>query len=181
MQYDAQSITFLDLRVFLNLDGSLHTNLYRKDTAGNTIFHYNSSHPRSLVRSIPFSQYLRLWRNCAREEDFGTGAKALFHRLLSRGYSKKVLKRAYQKAKLNQIEEFIFKKRAQLTKNTTKVITKFSFYLRIVLFLNMSITDPRWYLDELAQSEIAWSMTLKKELWEVRAHITVGGVINVHG
>lgn len=83
MQSDAHSIPFLDLRLFLYPDGSLYTTLFRKETAGNTILHYTSVHPRSLVRSIPFSQYLRLHLNCAREEDFVSEAKALFGRLLA--------------------------------------------------------------------------------------------------
>lgn len=70
MQSDTQSIPFLDLRLFMNPDESVYSTLYRKETVGNTILHYSSAHPHSLIHRTPFSRYLRLRRNCAREEDF---------------------------------------------------------------------------------------------------------------
>lgn len=75
MQFDTQFVSFLDVN--LDADGSLYTTLHRKEMAGNTILLSTSAHPRPLVWSIPYSQYLRLQRNCAREEDFEIEAKAL--------------------------------------------------------------------------------------------------------
>ncbi|XP_040196440.1 uncharacterized protein LOC120929221 [Rana temporaria] len=126
IQSDTKSIPFLDLKISVNDDGTLSTNLYRKETAGNTILHYSSSHPRSLVRSIPYSQYLRLRRNCAKEEDFEKEASALYSRLLLRGYSKKVLKQAYAKSKINTRDTLLFKKKEKESNPTTKLITTFS-------------------------------------------------------
>ncbi|XP_073448827.1 uncharacterized protein [Aquarana catesbeiana] len=82
IQSDAISIPFLDLRLVLKEDGSVFSTLYRKETAGNTILHFSSSHPCTLVHSIPYSQYLRLRRNCVGNEDFEREAKALYRRLL---------------------------------------------------------------------------------------------------
>lgn len=74
--FDNTQIPFLDLLIVKNPDGTLGTDLYRKSTAGDTLLH-TSAYPKPLVRSNPYAQYLRLCRNCAREEDFSTQAAAL--------------------------------------------------------------------------------------------------------
>lgn len=43
----------------------LSCKLFRKSTAGNTILHSFSFHPRPLVESIPYGQYLCIKRNCS--------------------------------------------------------------------------------------------------------------------
>lgn len=97
-QFDKDQIPFLDLVIVKQLDGTLSTNLYRKPTAGNTLLYATSAHPKLLVRSNPFAQYLRLHRNCALESDFIIQANALRERLLLRGYSRTNLKNAFNKA-----------------------------------------------------------------------------------
>ncbi|XP_040296015.1 uncharacterized protein LOC121007839 [Bufo bufo] len=54
-------IQFLDTRVVFN-EGVLQTELYTKPTDTNTFLCYNSSHPRRMIRSLPFSQFLRVKR-----------------------------------------------------------------------------------------------------------------------
>lgn len=49
--------------------------------------------------SIPYSQYLRLKRNCSKNADFEKEAKALHFRLKERGYSNNCLKKTYNRAK----------------------------------------------------------------------------------
>lgn len=70
MSYSATKITFLDVTIYKHEDGHLSSGLFRKPTAGNTILHASSAHPKSLICSIPFSQYLRLKRNCSTPEFF---------------------------------------------------------------------------------------------------------------
>lgn len=97
---DDTQIPFLDLLIIKNPDETLGTDLYRKPTAGNTLLYAYSAHPKLLVYSIPYVQYLQLSRNCTREEDFYIQAASLHERLLLRG-------------------------RTSCT-NTVKIITKFS-------------------------------------------------------
>lgn len=93
------SVTFLDVQIFINTDNTLGSSLYRKPTAGNTILHASSAHPQSLISSIPYSQYLRIWRNCTGDDDFEQKARDLQTRLHHRAYSPKCLKKAYNRAK----------------------------------------------------------------------------------
>lgn len=59
-----EQIGFLDLLISKDMEGKITTSLYRKDTAGNMILRADSSHPRHIVKNIPYGQYIRLRRNC---------------------------------------------------------------------------------------------------------------------
>lgn len=87
-KFDHGQIPFLELSIIKQPDGTLGNDLYRKPTAGNTLLHATSAHPKPLVCSIPFAQYLGLRRNCTLESDFRLQANALRKRLLLRGYSR---------------------------------------------------------------------------------------------
>lgn len=85
-------ISFLDIEIFIKPNFTLGTTLFQKPKAGNTILKANSGHPSSLVKSIPYGQYLRIKWNCSSQEDFHKQANELKNRLLARGYSKRTFK-----------------------------------------------------------------------------------------
>ncbi|XP_077137865.1 uncharacterized protein LOC143804003 [Ranitomeya variabilis] len=58
----------------------------------------DSSHPSSTIRGIPIGQFLRAKRICSNEENFNKQAIDLTSRFLDRGYSKRIIKRGYQRA-----------------------------------------------------------------------------------
>lgn len=58
--HDDRQISFLDLMIIKQPDGTIGTDLYCKPTASNTLLHASSAHPRPLVRSIPYMQYMQL-------------------------------------------------------------------------------------------------------------------------
>lgn len=70
MTFHEHTITFLDVTIHKQQDGSLTSSLYRKRTSGNSILHATSFHPQLLIRSIPYSQYLRVRRNCTNDKVF---------------------------------------------------------------------------------------------------------------
>lgn len=127
MVFSDTSITFLDLSITKSTDGSLSSGLYRKETAGNTILHASSSHPKSLVASIPYGQYLRLRRNCSNDTDFAREANKLRERLLERGYSPTCLKKAFKRARGQLRHNILFsKKTAPTSQPTIRVITTYN-------------------------------------------------------
>lgn len=91
MECSQSQIHFLDLQISLHSNGQIQTALYRKPSSGNTILHASSAHPKPL---IPFSQYLRLTRNCTLEGDFLQASQELYSRLIDRGYSHSLLKKS---------------------------------------------------------------------------------------
>lgn len=69
VHYSAKSITFLDVTISREDDDGLSTCLYQQPTAANSILHTSIFHPK-LQDSIPYSQYLRIRRNCFSESTF---------------------------------------------------------------------------------------------------------------
>lgn len=95
--YPNTKLSFVDIRLQLQPDGSIYTTLFREKTTGNTGLHAKSFNPEHLKCNIPYSQYLRLKRNCTDDNDFHghdfhdfqAKAKDLRDRLLVEGYCKK--------------------------------------------------------------------------------------------
>lgn len=87
MNHTSFSISFLDITISKEQDGQLSSRSYRKPTAGNTILHSSSFHPKPLVNSIHYSQYLCTRRNCFNNDTFKEEADKLRERLLARGQS----------------------------------------------------------------------------------------------
>ncbi|XP_077137533.1 uncharacterized protein LOC143803584 [Ranitomeya variabilis] len=100
------SVEFLDLK--LSLEGSyVVTTLYQKPTATNSLLHYSSFHPRHLKNGIPTGQFLRLKRNCSLMSDFQREAKKLTDRFRHRGYPKRIISSAYQRARTSSRSELL--------------------------------------------------------------------------
>ena len=79
-------LIFLDTKVSI-VDHCVSTSLHRKETAGNTLLHAGSSHPRSLIESIPYGELVRARRICSSDAAFETECKIMETRLRTRGYS----------------------------------------------------------------------------------------------
>lgn len=110
MDCSQSKIKFLDLQICVDADGVLYYSLYCKSSSGNTILHASSAHPKQLLDSIPYSQYLTLKRNCMLNVDFHQAADDLYIKLQQRGYSHSLLKKAFNKVqKLNRILSFLIK------------------------------------------------------------------------
>lgn len=113
----------LDLKIVVTQDGFIYSSLYRKPSSGNTILHATSGHPYSLIKSIPYSQYIRLKRNCAQSADYEIAAKNVYNRLRDRGYSHKILKKAYNRAAQQDRQEFVFSTKTKTTLQPIRVVT----------------------------------------------------------
>ena len=57
--YSKQTVTFLDVKIYLSKNRKLKTKLYRKPTDCMTLLHFHSHHPLSYKESIIYSQTLR--------------------------------------------------------------------------------------------------------------------------
>ena len=70
-KFSKTSIEFLDTTVYKNKEqNKLLTTVYCKPTDRRNFLHCTSAHPRSLIKSIPYSQVLRLKKNCTKTSEF---------------------------------------------------------------------------------------------------------------
>ena len=81
-------------------DGLLNTTIHYKPTDSHSYLNYNSSHPASTCKSIPFSQFLRLRRLCSDPLDFEEKASEMSQFFLTRNYPADIVTSALAKAKL---------------------------------------------------------------------------------
>ncbi|XP_075188242.1 uncharacterized protein LOC142261653 [Anomaloglossus baeobatrachus] len=91
-------IEFLDILIDTLSRGRLSTTVFRKETATNTLLHACSTHPQNTIKGIPIGQFLRVKRICSDDTQFLHQSQNLSQRLLERGYSKRWIKRGFQKA-----------------------------------------------------------------------------------
>ena len=92
------SIQFLDTQCSLE-NGKIVIDLYRKPTDRNQFLLPTSNHPKSTIRSIPFSQSLRIVRICTDKNKRDIRLEELRKLFLDRNYSPETVDRAIQKAK----------------------------------------------------------------------------------
>lgn len=100
---DKESIDFLDLTIY-SKDNKIETKTFRKPTAKNSLLSYKSYHPQPLRDNLPYSQFLRLKRNCSQKTDYLVQSKDLSIRLQQREYKTSTIKKC-QKRALNQPRE----------------------------------------------------------------------------
>ena len=78
MEYSRKSVTFLDVSTYRNKD-RINSTLYVKPTDTHSYLDYGSCHPQSTKSSIPFSQFLRIRRNCTEWTEFLRHSIKLFY------------------------------------------------------------------------------------------------------
>lgn len=91
-------LNVLDVTLTTEADGKISSCLYRKPTDGHQFVHWSSDHKETLLASIPYSQLIRVRRNCSKEDDFKRESKFLLERFRRRGYPETILEQAFLKA-----------------------------------------------------------------------------------
>ena len=88
---------FLDILLSTE-DDRVTTSVFTKPTDSHSYLMYNSFHPQHLLKSIPFSQFLRIRRLCSNDEDFHKQADLFAHFFRNRGYPNQLIQSAIFKA-----------------------------------------------------------------------------------
>lgn len=90
-------VSFLGTVVYRNSD-KLGVRLHVKGTDRNSYLNFRSFHPFSLKCNIPFSQFLRIKRNCTKTADFDTFSRSLREKFIARDYPKDVVDDSLRRA-----------------------------------------------------------------------------------
>ena len=102
-KFSKTSIEFLDTTVYKNKEqNKLLKTVYCKPTDRRNFLHYTSAHPRSLIKSIPYSQVLSLKKICAETSELSKNPQVLKESFINRGFKEKFLNTKFQR--LSEIE-----------------------------------------------------------------------------
>lgn len=92
-----KTVPFLDMQVFINEEGFIETDLYKKETARCQYLLPSSCHPGHITKNIPYSLAYRLLRICSVRDTFLKRLEELKQDLLSRSYNAKVVASAFDR------------------------------------------------------------------------------------
>ncbi|CAJ0917029.1 unnamed protein product [Ranitomeya imitator] len=116
-----RSLEFLDIWVETASDGSVHTDVFRKPTSTNSYLHAKSSHPENTIRGIPIGQFLRVRRICSNDILFEKQCEELTTRFEDRGYSRRMIRRGYRRAKTTTRNELLYNNEVKEKKDDKQV------------------------------------------------------------
>jgi hypothetical protein len=105
-EFSTKEVAFLDTLVKINQEGKVYTTLYTKPTDTHNYLLPSSAHPQHCISNTPYSQFLRLRRNCHLVEDFLKEAGIMANHYIQRGYDENRVK--------NQVLQALKKDRATL-------------------------------------------------------------------
>ena len=145
MEYSKSKVTFLDVITYREQNLIL-TNLYEKPTNTHSYLNYDSCHPVSTKNAIPYSQFLRVRRNCSKWLDFVSNALKFYLYFQLRGYPHSVLKDSLLKVNKLTRSACLYDQEATTSIETTK-----KFFL--ITEHNPSLPNLRSWLKEL------WKLT----------------------
>lgn len=89
------------------------------------LVHATSSHLSPLMRSIAYSQFLWPRRNFSDDQSFFHEARLLRDRFLQRGYSKKCLRKTFNRATIKVRRDLLYQQKQPSLSQTVKFITKY--------------------------------------------------------
>lgn len=107
---DTKQVNFLDTTVYVTVEQTLAVKVYHKPTDRNSLLHFKSFHPWSLVNNLPYGQFLHLKRNSTRDQHFQEESNTLSRQLKQRGYPHKVINEALCKAQRTKRESLLMNK-----------------------------------------------------------------------
>ena len=103
--------SFLDTLIYKEKNNTLQTTLYRKPTDQQSYLHAHSDHPKSLKRSILYSQALRIKTICSTVTvEYKKHCGILKPNFIERGYEKNILKDEIDKVDNFDRKELLRKK-----------------------------------------------------------------------
>ena len=131
-KFSKTSTEFLDTTVYKNKEqNKLLTTVYCKPTDRRNFLHYTSAHPRSLIKSIPYSQALRLKKICAETSELSKNLQVLKKSFINRGFKEKFLDTEFQRLSEIERDALLTPKSKEKDKKRIPFITTYNKTLQI--------------------------------------------------
>jgi len=110
IEYSNTEINFIDLNIKLDTNNNIITSLYTKPMSKHQFLHYNNNHPRHLLKSLPYSQGLRVIRACSQETDRIKHLNILMNKFKTRNYPVNLINDCKIKLSLIKREDLLIPK-----------------------------------------------------------------------
>ncbi|KAM4034645.1 LOW QUALITY PROTEIN: uncharacterized protein ACNLHF_021310 [Anomaloglossus baeobatrachus] len=122
---EQKTIDFLDLKISVDQDGTLHTTIFRKETSINAYLHAKSAHPAHVIKGIPTGQFIRARRICDKDEEFEKEAVELQRRFVQRGYKQDCIQKGYNRARCSKRSDLLIPKKKSNDQEIVRLITNY--------------------------------------------------------
>ncbi|CAJ0965055.1 unnamed protein product [Ranitomeya imitator] len=109
-QFDHQRIDFLDVTFEIDEARQIQTDVFRKSTSVNALLHASSAHNHSTIGAVPVGQFLRMRRICSTDNRFLAQAEDLRGRFEARGYSRRSIRRGFERARKTAWRDLLYPK-----------------------------------------------------------------------
>ena len=116
----------MDLEISIE-EGKLETNLYIKPSNLQLYLDYFSNHPEHCKVGLIYSLALRIIERCSKKEDVNYHFENLKQKLLEKNYPEKVIKTQFERAKVKDRKDLIYKSRPRKLKNDDKTRLIFTY------------------------------------------------------
>ena len=125
IEYSMTQVAFLDVITYRYCD-RINSTLYIKPNDTHSYLDYNSCHPQSNKSSIPYSQFLRIRRNCTKWIEFLIHSIKLYIHFSMRGYPHRLVSSALVRVNKLSQTECMFSKKEESIKDAIYCIIEFN-------------------------------------------------------
>jgi hypothetical protein len=174
-----ESVSFLDTSVQIDQNRYLYTDLYCKPTDAHNYLLFNSSHPNHLLRSLPYSQLLRIRRICSHIEDYDRNAITIGHHFIRRGYPENLVTEAIIKARRCNRASLLQPKEKSEEHSPSKDLFVITHYnpdctpLRDIVLDNWSLLGRTNTTDSIHQKTPIFGYRRNKNLKDILVHAKI--------
>lgn len=96
-EFSTHSVNFLDMTIKLNECNNILTTIFQKPMNKHQFVHYDSNHPKHLLKSLPYSCGLRIIRTCSETHMQQKELENLMKKFQNRGYPLSILENTRKK------------------------------------------------------------------------------------
>nr|XP_047138930.1 uncharacterized protein LOC124814884 [Hydra vulgaris] len=150
--HSATSINFLDILLYKNEQGNIHTTIYRKPTDTMGLLHYDSHHPTHTIPGTIYSQALRYCTIITELNNLQKELKYLTMTLVLRDYPLHIINNNIKKALHKTQHEFINNRRAQENTERLTIVTPYTpigQQINSIILNNWNMIDPNLLLQDI--------------------------------
>ena len=164
IEHSYEKVVFLDTWV-KKLKDILIVELYTKPTDTHNYLHFTSSHPKHTKRAGPYSQFLRIRRNCTLQSDYIKHSLKMKRHYLERGYPEQLIEDSRRQALIKSRIDLL-NPSAKKAKNKKENIVPFILTHHPTNHLVRKIVSDNWGI--LAHSDLCQKALPKTPLYGTR-------------